>query len=109
MVTTSQGRPVSAGFPTPAEMAVSVLMMLTDVCEANQALICSSITFARLSLKILTCSGLGILLVLSESRDAAVQIVFVGPLDLCGDDHADLQRPAARQIDRAVDVGRIGL
>ena len=45
----------------------------------------------------------------SESSDGAVQIVFVGTLDLRGDDLADLERPAARQIDRAVDLRRVGL
>src|SRR5215510_1214251 len=68
MVTTNQGPPLSPGFPSPAEIAVSVLMMLTDVCEASQALICSSITFARLSVKIFTCSGLAILLAPLKSR-----------------------------------------
>ena len=109
MVTTSQGPPVSAEFPPSAEIAVSVLMMLTDVCEANQTLICSSITFARLSMKILTCNGLGILLALSEACDAAVQVVFAGALDFCGDDLADLQRAAARQVDRTIDLRRVGL
>src|SRR5215510_12635944 len=68
MVTTNQGPPVSLTFPASAEIAVSVLIMLTDVCEASQALICSSITFARLSMKIFTCSGLAILLAPVKSR-----------------------------------------
>src|SRR5215470_6462847 len=68
IVTTNQGPPPSLGLPAPAEIAVSVLMMLTDVCEASQALICSSITFARLSMNIFTCSGLAILLAPIRTR-----------------------------------------
>ncbi|KAG5730884.1 hypothetical protein E4T56_gene5711, partial [Termitomyces sp. T112] len=44
----------------------------------------------------------------SKPCDAAVQIVLVGAPDLRGDDLADLQRPAARQIHSAVDLRRIG-
>ena len=62
MVTTSQGLFAPLGLPPAAETAVSVLMMLTDVCDASQALICSSMTLAWLSMKILICSGVGILL-----------------------------------------------
>ena len=39
----------------------------------------------------------------SESCGGAVQVVFVGALDLDGGDLADPQRPPARHIDRAVD------
>src|ERR1700682_844968 len=39
---------------------------------------------------------------------AAVQIVFVGAFDFRGDDFADLQRTPAREINRAVNVRRIG-
>src|SRR6185295_11251032 len=45
----------------------------------------------------------------SESGDAAVQVVFVRALDLRGDDLAHLQRTAASEIDRAVDLRRVGL
>src|SRR5580698_1878381 len=43
----------------------------------------------------------------SEAGDAAVQIVFVRALDPGGDDFADAQRPAAGEIDRAIDLRRI--
>ena len=43
----------------------------------------------------------------SESDDATVQIVWVGPFDFGGDDLADAQRPAAGEVDRAVDLGRV--
>ena len=45
----------------------------------------------------------------SEPRDAAVQVVLVGALDLRGDDLADAQRAAAGEIDRAVNLRRVGL
>src|SRR5262249_5728319 len=44
-----------------------------------------------------------------KSRDAAVQVVCVGAFDLRGDNLADLQRAAAREIDAAVDLGCVGL
>jgi len=44
----------------------------------------------------------------SEPRDAAVQIVLIRALDFGGDDLADPQRPPAREIDRAVDLRRVG-
>jgi hypothetical protein len=40
--------------------------------------------------------------------DAAVQVVLIRALDLRGDDFADLQRTPAREVDRAVDLGRVG-
>ena len=45
----------------------------------------------------------------SEPRDPAVQVVLIGALDHRGDDLADLQRAAATEIDRAVDLRRVGL
>src|ERR1700682_3502524 len=45
----------------------------------------------------------------SESRDATVQIVFVGAFDFRGDDFACSQRTAAGDIDRAIDPRRVGL
>jgi len=44
-----------------------------------------------------------------KPRDAAVQVVLIGALDLRGDDLADLERAAARQIDRTIDLRRVGL
>src|ERR1700712_2668965 len=41
----------------------------------------------------------------SEAGYAAVQVVLIGPFDLRRDDFADAQRAAARDIDRAVDLG----
>lgn len=45
----------------------------------------------------------------SEPRDAAVQIVLVGALDLRRDDLADLQRATAGEVDGAVNLRRVGL
>ena len=45
----------------------------------------------------------------SEPHRRAVQVVCVGALDLDGGDLADPQRPAARHIDRAVDLRRVAL
>src|SRR3954454_963780 len=45
----------------------------------------------------------------SEAGDAAVKVVLIGPFDLRRDDLADAQRAAARDIDRAVDLGRVRL
>jgi hypothetical protein len=47
-------------------------------------------------------------MVILESRYAAVQVVLIRALDLRGDDFADLQRTPAREVDRAVDLGRVG-
>ena len=44
-----------------------------------------------------------------EPHRRAVQVVFVGALDLHRGDLADAQRPAARHIDRAVDLRRVAL
>src|SRR5262249_31309592 len=43
-----------------------------------------------------------------EPDRGAVQVVVVGAFDLHGRDLADAQRTAAGDIDRAVDVGRVG-
>jgi hypothetical protein len=43
----------------------------------------------------------------SEACGRAVQVVGVGALDPDGDDLADAQRAAARDIDAAVDLGRV--
>src|ERR1700736_1964661 len=45
----------------------------------------------------------------SKTGNAAVQVIGVGAFDLRGDDLADAQRAAARDIDRAVDIGRVRL
>src|SRR5262245_30380846 len=45
----------------------------------------------------------------SEPHGRAVQIVLIGALDLDGRDLAYPQRPAARDIDRAVDLRRVAL
>src|ERR1700730_19131076 len=39
-----------------------------------------------------------------EAANAAVEIVLIRALDLCGDDFADAQGAATRDIDRAVDL-----
>jgi hypothetical protein len=46
---------------------------------------------------------------ISKSGDAAVQIILIGAFDLRCDDLADLQRAAAGEVDRAIDLRRIGL
>src|SRR6185312_5605393 len=43
----------------------------------------------------------------SESGDAAVQIVLVGAFDFGGDNVTDVQRAAAGEVDRAVDLGGV--
>src|SRR5215510_6555383 len=45
----------------------------------------------------------------SEPDRRAVQIVLIGALDLHGCDLADPQRPAARDIDRTIDLRRVAL
>src|SRR4051812_44030576 len=46
---------------------------------------------------------------ISKPRHGPVQVVFVGALDLGGDDVADAQRAAAGDVDVAVDLRRIRL
>src|SRR4029077_11011418 len=101
------GRVPSFGFSATAAITVSVLIIVIELADAMKALICSSTLPGSASMKILIFSGCGIWLRL-KSRDAAAQIVFVRSLDFRGDNFADAQRPPARQINRTVDLGRIG-
>src|SRR6266481_1217048 len=100
----------SFGFSATAVTTVSILMMLAEPRLPSHALICSSITLALASIKILTFSGFGIFAAHSlyrtrlqsptnwaalKPRDAAVQVVFIRALDFRGDDLADPQGTAA--------------